>query len=218
MAFGRCHKRACYPDLGMLHRQPGGGHPQKWTDQRAKCDQAKDIGFLAQCHKGGTHLAVEGGPMNRTAASMRMAFAWKGEKPPNMPCLERTSPTAWPSLASIPNSTPRRVCPRGVSGGCSWDMTTHPIPASARMMPVICRALSTSPKNTQAMIEPKMGARLNSSVPSRGSTETRAWKRNASPSERPMIPERPSHIQRDDSAENDNGSRKRIVFNMTRQN
>ena len=35
-----------------------------------------------------------------TAASIRIAFARKGDKSPTIPCFERTSPTAWPSPAN----------------------------------------------------------------------------------------------------------------------
>jgi hypothetical protein len=95
MAFYSCHEHACHPYFGMLDGKQRGGNAQQRIDQRAQGEQAKHIRF---CRK-----AVNVSPIlpsnavqpqtNITAARMRMAVAWKGEKSPNIPCFESTSPT-----------------------------------------------------------------------------------------------------------------------------
>ena len=133
MAFCFKCKGARHTNLGMLDGEQGGGDAEYRTDE---CPQRQQGGDPRLSTHTGDDCALPSSSQTQTkitAASMRMAFAWKGEKSPDMPCLENTSPTACPSAARMPKITQSALYFRQAdSVTLRWTQPTQSRPASGQ--------------------------------------------------------------------------------------
>src|SRR5215207_2184112 len=218
MAFCTRHERACDANLRMLDGQQRGGDTEQRTHQRAKGKQTDHLWLLAQGGKCRADLAVKRCPppnkndrgqhtdgvrLERRKVAEHSLLREHKSNSLSQPCQDSEDHAA-PGM-------PARGIGRFLMG---HDHPANPCQGNDNASDLQCG--EHSPKNTQARMEPKIGARLHNSVPRRGPRAMNDWNRKASPRDRPMMPERRSQIQRADSAENGSGSRKRMALRMIR--